>query len=555
MRGYTCNEEELTEPAVSSAEHIAEPGPYHLYAREYPGEGLEEVARPLLWQIMHEWERSLLFAATSFIKKEEERNDNTMKQTTQITVEHIVVTSDNSYEHVIEALEAQLGQRADWDALQQVITTNASWEQAIQLIEEQLGTSGFTIFSKLEPGNLLTISGKPMRAAQYAIGNPLLAIQMIKHAPEAALYAPLRLAVYENRADKAVVAYERFTSQLAQYPYPEIVSVARLVEQKLEALIAEAAGEGQETPVSPPLPQAPSLPEERPIHTVQERAFTEHRIQRGTYGISARHFAGAGPAFVFMHGFPDNLHIYDRLIPYLYGREVITFDFLGWGDSDKPMGYSYTSKEQEGDLQAVLDALGVEQVVLVPHDASGPVAINWALDHPERVAALALLNTYYAQAPALRFPPFIHLFADPAYAALTRAMVQEPTVTGWLLQWQAKQFGAEDQGMEILRPIVLHEFAGTPSTFPAFMALTSGLEATLRADTQRLPQLATFERPVHVIFGAGDPYLNPGVAEQFHEAFPTSELFLLHAGHWPQIDSPEEVARLLLSVPVTTQCK
>jgi hypothetical protein len=90
------------------------------------------------------------------------------------------------------------------------------------------------------------LSGKPTRAAQYAIGNPLLAIQMIEHAPEAALYAPLRLAVYENGAGKAVVAYERFTSQLAQYPHPEIAPVAQLVEQKLEELVAEATGGGQE---------------------------------------------------------------------------------------------------------------------------------------------------------------------------------------------------------------------------------------------------------------------------------------------------------------------
>jgi pimeloyl-ACP methyl ester carboxylesterase len=43
-------------------------------------------------------------------------------------------------------------------------------------------------------------------------------------------------------------------------------------------------------------------------------------------------------------------------------------------------------------LQAVLDALGEEQAVLVPHDASGPVAINRALEHPHRVSALVLLT-------------------------------------------------------------------------------------------------------------------------------------------------------------------
>ncbi len=113
-------------------------------------------------------------------------------------------------------VEAQLGLRADWDKIaRELITTNASWEQAVQIVEQQLGTSGFTILSKIEQGALLTLGGKPTRAAQYAIGNPLLAIQMIEHAPEAALYAPLRLAVYENRAGKAVVAYERITSQLA----------------------------------------------------------------------------------------------------------------------------------------------------------------------------------------------------------------------------------------------------------------------------------------------------------------------------------------------------
>ncbi len=111
-----------------------------------------------------------------------------MRQTTQITIEHSVVASDRSYEQVIEALEAQLGPRADWEEIARaLLTAHASWEQAVQIVEQQLGTSGFTILSKIEPGALLTLSGKPARATQYAIGNPLLAIQMIEHAPEACM--------------------------------------------------------------------------------------------------------------------------------------------------------------------------------------------------------------------------------------------------------------------------------------------------------------------------------------------------------------------------------
>ena len=170
-----------------------------------------------------------------------------MKQTTRITIEHIVVASDRSYEQVIEALEAQLGLRIDLDKItRELKTTNASWEQAVQIVEQQLGTSGFTILGKLDQGVLLRLSGKPTRAVQYALGNPLLGLQMLEHAPEVALYAPLRLAVYENRSGNAFVAYDRFTSQLAQYPNPEIAPVAQLVEQKLEELVAKATGGGQE---------------------------------------------------------------------------------------------------------------------------------------------------------------------------------------------------------------------------------------------------------------------------------------------------------------------
>src|SRR6476620_969434 len=98
--------------------------------------------------------------------------------------------------------------------------------------------------------------------------------------------------------------------------------------------------------------------------------FTELLVPRGQHRIYAREYAGVEPAIILMHGFPDNLHLYDRLVPYLSPpRRVITFDFLGWGASDKPLGYSYTAKNQEGDLDAVIQQYGLKQVVLVAHDA------------------------------------------------------------------------------------------------------------------------------------------------------------------------------------------
>uniref|UniRef100_UPI0023F9BC04 alpha/beta fold hydrolase n=1 Tax=Caballeronia sp. BR00000012568055 TaxID=2918761 RepID=UPI0023F9BC04 len=78
--------------------------------------------------------------------------------------------------------------------------------------------------------------------------------------------------------------------------------------------------------------------------------FIEHRIPVTGGSLYVRDYAGNGPAFVPMHGFPDNLHIYDEIIPYLVsaGRRVVAFDFLGFGFSDKP-GQGYSFAQQMGD--------------------------------------------------------------------------------------------------------------------------------------------------------------------------------------------------------------
>jgi pimeloyl-ACP methyl ester carboxylesterase len=121
-----------------------------------------------------------------------------------------------------------------------------------------------------------------------------------------------------------------------------------------------------------------------------------------------------------------------RLLPHLNPpRRVITFDFLGWGASDKPTRYPYTATNQTGDLDAVIEHLRLGSVVLVAHDASGPPAINWALEHPQRVAGLVLLNTYYCSMPGLRSPEAIWLFSTPLVHQVTRpgvAPVRRPGV-------------------------------------------------------------------------------------------------------------------------------
>ena len=176
-------------------------------------------------------------------------------------------------------------------------------------------------------------------------------------------------------------------------------------------------------------------------------AFTEHRVQHAGGRLYVRDFPGSGPAFVLLHGFPDNSHIYDELIPHLAGagRRSVAFDFLGFGASDKPEGALYSFEQQLGDLEAVVDALGLEKIIPVGHDAGGPAAVNFALRHPTRAAGICLMNAFYGELPGLRVPEFIELFANKNLKALTRHFLANPQAVCLAARFPARPMAVHDR--------------------------------------------------------------------------------------------------------------
>jgi haloalkane dehalogenase len=114
--------------------------------------------------------------------------------------------------------------------------------------------------------------------------------------------------------------------------------------------------------------------------------------------------------------------------------------------------------------------------------------------------------------------------------------------------WQVGRFFRDAEVRNHFLPPLYHQFEATPSTRPAFFRLNEDLLPTIPSHSKIASKLK--DRPVRIIFGASDPYLKKGVAQKFHELFPASDLFLLpNARHFVQMDEPEEVARLILSMP------
>lgn len=270
---------------------------------------------------------------------------------------------------------------------------------------------------------------------------------------------------------------------------------------------------------------------------VEADCWVLHRGHR----IRVRTQSGSGAPIVLLHGFPDNLHLYDELVPHLRGRAVVRFDFLGWGSSDKPPGYRLSSHDQTAELDTVIAELGSQRVVLVAHDASGPPAIDWALAHPERVERLVLLNTYYAWSPTLRPPEAIALYSTPGVRVIARWLARHsPRRRRALYFWQVSRFIHDPDLRARIVPQLYEQFS---DSMEAFFRLNNDLYRTVLSRLARSRDLAAYHGQVRVVFGREDPYLNRGVARHLARAFGTSDVTLVHnAGHCVQIDAPDTVA-------------
>ena len=98
---------------------------------------------------------------------------------------------------------------------------------------------------------------------------------------------------------------------------------------------------------------------------------------------------------------------------------------------------------------------------------------------------------------------------------------------------------------EFLGPIIDSNFRQQPSAGPAFAQMTYQLQDELAANTARLLEFRRSEVPLLLIWGKADPYLHVTVAEYMRSQAKDAALHVLDAGHWPQIDEPTEVARIL----------
>ncbi len=124
--------------------------------------------------------------------------------------------------------------------------------------------------------------------------------------------------------------------------------------------------------------------------------FQQDRITTTGAEINLRR-AGEGPPLLLLHGYPQTHVMWHKIAPALAERfTVVLTDLRGYGDSAKPPGgdnhEAYSKRAMAQDQVEVMTALGFDSFAVAGHDRGARVGHRLALDHPERVSKLALLD-------------------------------------------------------------------------------------------------------------------------------------------------------------------
>lgn len=152
-----------------------------------------------------------------------------------IDVEHIKIASTKSFAEAKAALERLV---PELDPGIFALLREGDSERALKQLE---AGPVLARFLSRDHGGLLQIAGQRSKAVQYEIGNALTASRMTRHQLPAALYAPLRVLLYEDDGGHATFEYDRPSSLFGQFGDERVTAVARELDASLERVLIDAA--------------------------------------------------------------------------------------------------------------------------------------------------------------------------------------------------------------------------------------------------------------------------------------------------------------------------
>ena len=268
----------------------------------------------------------------------------------------------------------------------------------------------------------------------------------------------------------------------------------------------------------------------------------------------------AGGTVLCLHGNPTWSFLYREVIAEASRRtRVVAPDHIGFGLSDKPADEaSYSIDRHIRNLEALVTGLDLRNVTLVMQDWGGPIGLGLAARHPDRIAKLAILNTFGFYPPMagvdpdrLRLPPPLLLMRSRwpgtwlvrGRGFFERRVMTLATANAARLREVHRAYTGVFRGRE--------DRAGVMA-FPRLIPTSTRHPSARIMIEETGPFLDAFRGPARIWWGMKDPLFPAGVLDAWRDRLPNAEVTELpSAKHYVQEDEPALIARGIAKLATT----
>lgn len=256
---------------------------------------------------------------------------------------------------------------------------------------------------------------------------------------------------------------------------------------------------------------------------------------------------GEGTPVLLVHGTPTWSYEWRWVLSSLAHRfEVTAVDHLGFGLSDRPEDVEYSPEAHADRFRRAVDSLYPEgKVALVVHDFGGPIALDWALDHPDRLHSIVIVNSWMWPFTGDRK---VERQAALAGGSVARFLYRRANASLRMIMPAA--YADRRRLTPAIHSQYLAPFPDPDSRERVLFALARSLTrsepffSSLWARRERLSEV-----PVALLWGKKDGALPLTFLERWKEAVPHAVSHLFEeAGHWPHEELPEEFSQALLDL-------
>lgn len=236
----------------------------------------------------------------------------------------------------------------------------------------------------------------------------------------------------------------------------------------------------------------------------------------------------AAQTLMFVHGFGDSSLSWTFFARMFRSGDyrVLIPDLIGFGRSDRPAQADYSYAAQSKRLLSLLKSLGVSRVHLVGNSMGGGIVAQMALDQPQLVASLTLMDAAGVHYKPTELDQQVlrgNNFLVPKKVEDFDKLIDFVTATRPLMSRPVVDYLAD----RAVRDSALHERIFQDILFPDIDFL--------------LLDLDRIKAPTLIVWGAKDRVLSPENAKVFKKYIPDSRVVLFpNAGHVPMIEIPEE---------------